>query len=186
MGRDAQIAKRFPRKAAATVAQILAKHVNSPETTSAGRWFDGAAALLGVREMNAFEGQAAMQLEALAQAHGPVATDLADFRIGEDGSIDLLPLAARLAGIKDAGFGAALFHATLAEALAERVLMAAAREGIATVALGGGCFVNAVLGAELRSRLEEMGLTVLEAHEAPANDGGIALGQAWVAIERIS
>jgi hydrogenase maturation protein HypF len=186
MGRDAQIARRFPRKAAATVLQMLAKDVNCPQTTSAGRWFDAAAALLGIREVNAFEGQAAMQLEALAFAHGPVTPDLADYAIGEDGSIDLRPLAARLAGTKDAGFGAALFHATLAEALAERILIAAAREGVATIAFGGGCFVNAILSAALRTRLEEAELTVLEAREAPANDGGIALGQAWVALERSS
>lgn len=186
MGRDGEIAERFARKAAGMVTEMLAKRVNCPETTSAGRWFDGAAALLGVREVNAFEGQAAMQLEALAQAHGPVAPDLSAFRIGADGNIDLLPLAARLADTQDAGFGAALFHATLAEALAEWAMAAAARGGLATVVLGGGCFVNAILTRGLRSRLASAGITVLEAREAPANDGGIALGQAWVAIERIS
>lgn len=186
MGRDGEIAKRFPRKAAGMVTEMLVKRVNCPQTTSTGRWFDGAAALLGVREVNAFEGQAAMQLEALAQAHGPVAPDFSAFRIGTDGNIDLLPLAARLADTDDAGFGAALFHATVAEALAEWALAAAAREGISTVALGGGCFVNAILAEGVRHRLASVGITVLEAREAPANDGGIALGQAWVAIERVS
>ncbi len=92
---------------------MLAKRVNCPETSSAGRWFDGAAALLGVREMNAFEGQAAMQLEALAQAHGAVEPDRSAFSIDADGNLDLLPLAERLADLHNAGFGAALFHATL-------------------------------------------------------------------------
>jgi hydrogenase maturation protein HypF len=186
MGRDKAIAKRFKRKGVGLVTEMLAKRVNCPETTSAGRWFDGAAALLGVREMNAFEGQAAMQLEALAQAYGPVAPDLSAFRIEAEGNIDLLPLAGRLADLRDPGFGAALFHATLVEALAQWAQAAAAREGLSTVALGGGCFVNAILTRGLRNRLEAMGLRVLEAHQAPANDGGIALGQAWVAIERIS
>ncbi len=186
MGRDAQIARRFRRDAASTVAEMLAKRVHCPETSSAGRWFDGAAALLGVREINAFEGQAAMQLEALAQAHGPVEPDRSAFSIGADGNLDLLPLAGRLADLHNAGFGAALFHATLVEAVAEWVRAAAAREGIATIALGGGCFVNAILSRGIRCRLESLGLAVVEARQAPANDGGIALGQAWVGIERNS
>jgi hydrogenase maturation protein HypF len=186
MGRGDEIARRFPRDAALTVAEMLAKRVNCPETTSAGRWFDGAAALLGVREVNAFEGQAAMQLEALAHAHGPVEPDRFGFTIGADGTIDLLPLAQRLADMRNAGFGAALFHATLAEAIAEWAYGAATREGISTIALGGGCFVNAILSRGIKCRLLPMGISVLEAREAPANDGGIALGQSWVAMERIS
>ena len=50
----------------------------------------------------------------------------------------------------------------------------------------GGCFVNAILSRGIRRRLEPLGFTLLEARQAPANDGGIALGQAWAAIQRIS
>jgi hydrogenase maturation protein HypF len=184
LGRGGEIARRFPRPGAAIVAEMLEKGANSPPTTSAGRWFDAAAALLGVREVTAFEGQAAMQLEALATSHGSVEPDTSLYRIGADGTLDLLPLAARLAETKDAAWGAALFHATLVEALAEWAIVAAAREGLATVALGGGCFVNALLSTGLRRALASAGLTVLEARQAPANDGGIALGQAWVALRR--
>jgi hydrogenase maturation protein HypF len=186
LGRGDEIAGRFARPAAASVAQMLAKRVNCPPTTSAGRWFDGAAALLGVREVNAFEGQAAMQLEALAAGYGPVEPDRNAFAIDARGNVHLLPLAARLADLRDPAFGAALFHATLVEAVAEWVRAAARREGLDTVALGGGCFVNAILARGVRVRLASAGVRVLEARQAPANDGGIALGQAWVAIERIS
>jgi hydrogenase maturation protein HypF len=186
MGRNEQIADLFPRQAASTVADMLAKRVNCPETSSAGRWFDGAAALLGVREINAFEGQAAMQLEALAQEYGAVEPDRSAFSIDVDGNLDLLPLAERLADLHNAGFGAALFHATLIEAVAEWVSAVAAREGIATIALGGGCFVNAIVSRGVARCLAALGLTVHEARQAPANDGGIALGQAWVGIERMS
>lgn len=185
LGRGAEIATRFPRDGAVIVAEMLARSTHSPPTTSAGRWFDAAAGLLGIRELAAHEGQAAMQLEALAAAHGPVGADRALWRIGDDGTLDLLALAARLADTPDAAFGAALFHATLVEAIAEWVLQAASREKLATVALGGGCFVNAILSNGLRHALAVGGLTVLEAREAPANDGGIALGQAWVALEAL-
>jgi hydrogenase maturation protein HypF len=184
LGRGAEIASRFPRAGAAVVAEMLEKGTNSPFTTSAGRWFDAAAGLLGVREVAAFEGQAAMQLEALASEHGPVEPDPSLYRIGADGTLDLLPLAARLAGTKNAGYGAALFHATLVEALAEWVIVTAAREGLATVALGGGCFVNAILSTGLHRALAAGGLAVLEARQAPANDGGVSLGQAWIALRR--
>ncbi len=184
LGRNGEIAARFPRAGAAIVAEMLQKGTNSPVTTSAGRWFDAAAGLLGLREVTAFEGQAAMQLEALASGHGVVEPDRSLYRIGPDGTLDLLPLAARLSGTKDAGYGAALFHATLVEALAEWVLVAAAREGLATAALGGGCFVNAILSTGLHRALAAGGLTVLEARQAPANDGGVSLGQAWVALAR--
>jgi hydrogenase maturation protein HypF len=185
LGRGGEIEARFPRAGAAIVREMLDKGTNSPPTTSAGRWFDAVAALLNVREVVAFEGQAAMQLEALAAEMGPVEADLSLYRVHANGTLDLLPLAERLAAIKDARYGAALFHATLVEALAEWVLLTAAREGLATVALGGGCFMNAILSTGLRRALASGGLTVLEACAAPANDGGLALGQAWVALRHM-
>ncbi len=186
LGRGDEIARRFPRRGADTVARMLAQSVRSPLTTSAGRWFDAAAALLGVREASDFEGQAAMQLEALAAAHGPVAPDAGLWGLAPGGTLELLALADRLADTRDPGFGAALFHATLVQALAAWAGEAARREGLATVALGGGCFVNAILSTGLAGELRRAGLTVLEARAAPANDGGIALGQAWVAMQRES
>ena len=181
LGRGDEIASRYERPAAPVVAEMLRRGANCPETTSAGRWFDAAAGLLGLRDTTAFEGQAAMQLEALAAARGPVAACPSLWGIAMDGTLDLLPLAARLAEEKDAAFGAALFHATLVEALAEWVAEAARREGLSTIALGGGCFVNAILSRGLVARLRAEGLEPLEAREAPAGDGGLALGQAWVA-----
>ncbi len=181
-GRGDAIAQRFAHEPAApTVATMLERGVRAPETTSAGRWFDAAAGLLGVAARMSFEGQAAMRLEGLAQRHGPVAADAALFALGDDLTLDLTPLAARLADEADAGFGAALFHATLVAGLAEWIAAAAARLGLATVAGGGGCFLNAILSAGLRAALAQRGIALLEAQQAPPNDGGLALGQAWVA-----
>jgi hydrogenase maturation protein HypF len=182
LGRGDEIARRFDGPGAATIARMLDRGVNAPPTSSAGRWFDAAAGLLGVRAVSAFEGQAPMLLEGLAERHGAVAPLAGGWAIGEDGVLDLLPLAAALADLDDAGYGAALFHATLVAALSEWVDGTARRNGVATVALGGGCFMNRIVATGLRKRLEQRGLTVLEARQAPPNDGGLALGQAAVAI----
>jgi hydrogenase maturation protein HypF len=186
LGRGDEVTVRFASQpAAATVADMLARDLRCPHTTSAGRWFDAAAALLGVREVASFEGQAAMLLEGLASAHGDAAADASLYRVTET-DLDLLPLAERLLDVTDPGFGAALFHATLAAGLAEWVVQHARASGRSVVALGGGCFMNRVLSALLRRMLETRGLTVLEARQAPPNDGGLALGQAWVALQRLS
>ena len=182
LGRGAEIARRFDTPAAGTVVQMLARGVNCPPTSSAGRWFDAAAGLLGVRAIAAFEGQAPMLLEGLADRHGSVAPLAGGWRIAKDGVLDLLPLIDRLADLDDASFGAALFHSTLVAALGEWALAAARDTGLATVALGGGCFMNRILATGLRGRLENGGLVVLEARAAPPNDGGLALGQAAVAM----
>jgi hydrogenase maturation protein HypF len=183
LGRAAEIAGRFAEQpAAAALAQVLDRAVNCPPTSSAGRWFDAAAGLLGVKPVMAFEGQAAMLLEGLAARHGPVAPLAGGWRIDGEGGLDLLPLLATLADGRPAGEGAALFHATLAAALAEWVTAAAGRAGVAAVALAGGCFLNAILAADLRRRLEGAGLTVLEGRQLPVNDAGLSLGQAWIAL----
>ncbi|HYQ98678.1 MAG TPA: carbamoyltransferase HypF [Casimicrobiaceae bacterium] len=183
-GRGATIERRFAGEpAAATVAAMLARGVHAPETSSLGRWFDAAAGLLGVRRRIAFEGQAAMLLEGLAERHGPVAPDASLYAIGADNALDLTALGARLADIDDLGFGAALFHATVVEALAEWVAAGARRQGLATVAGAGGCFLNAILARGLRDALARRGLALLEARAVPPNDGGLSLGQAWVALD---
>jgi hydrogenase maturation protein HypF len=180
LGRGDEIAARFPdQPGAATIAQMLVQRINCPETSSAGRWFDAAAGLLGVRQTMAFEGQAAMLLEGLAEAHGPAAPWPPARQA--DGTPDLLPLLDAMATAGDAGLAAARFHATLAALLVEWVKETAEREIIRTVALGGGCLLNRILAARLREGLQAAGLRVLEARALPPNDGGLALGQAWIA-----
>jgi hydrogenase maturation protein HypF len=185
LGRADEIETRFAAQpAAAAVAQMLTQELRSPLTSSMGRWFDAAAGLLGIRAVMAYEGQAAMLLEGLAAQHGPVAPDNALYKL-DRGTLDLLPLAARLADETDAAFGAALFHATLAAALAEWAAAAARAADLTTIALGGGCFLNRLLSLQLPRLLAARGYTVLQAWQAPPNDGGISLGQAWVALERL-
>lgn len=181
LGRADEIERRFAQPGAPLVRQMLQQRLNTPPTSSMGRWFDAAAALLGVREVQSFEGQAPMLLEGLAAAHGFVRPLADGFRVGSDGVLDLLPLAQALLDARTPGYGAALFHSTLTDALAAWAAAAACRMGVGTIALGGGCFLNSILSTGLRARLAADGFDVIEARQAPANDGGLALGQACVA-----
>jgi hydrogenase maturation protein HypF len=184
LGRGGEIRERFPQqRAAGAVAMMLGGNAHTPPTSSCGRWFDAAAGLAGVREVAAFEGQAAMLYESQSAQYGEVDAMDGGFVLGEDGTLDLLPLLSRLTDVRDAGFAAALFHATLAEALAVWVQRAAQESGLRRVALGGGCFLNRILSEGVRRRLEAKGCEVLDARQAPPNDGGLSLGQAWVAMQ---
>ena len=184
LGRAEEIGPRFPHPAATTVRQMLERGINAPQTSSCGRLFDAAAGLLRVKDMASFEGQAAMLLEGLAESHGAVAPVPGGYRLTPDSGLDFRFLLGAVADTPDPAFGAALFHATLAQGLAAWTMQAAQQSGIKIVAFGGGCFLNAILSRNLRKQLEQAGLTVLEARQAPPNDGGLSLGQAWVAIQK--
>jgi hydrogenase maturation protein HypF len=92
---------------------------------------------------------------------------------------------AALAEPIEPGYGAALFHATVSQALGDWVVAYAHRSGADEVALGGGCFMNSILSTALRRYLSASGLRVLEANQAPPNDGGLALGQALVGLQHL-
>jgi hydrogenase maturation protein HypF len=187
LGRGDEIAGRFhARPAAQQLRYVLQRGLNCPPSSSLGRYFDAAASLLGAREVMAYEGQAAMLLEGLAAQSGARESLAGGYVLHDDGQLDLLPLLARLADETDAAHGAALFHATLASALAAWTQRMAHAQGLTTVAFGGGCFLNHILSRDLKRQLTACGLTVLAARQAPPNDGGLSLGQAWVAIHEIS
>jgi hydrogenase maturation protein HypF len=186
LGRGETIASRFPAQPAArSLQQLLQRGVHCPASSSLGRWFDAAAGALGVCEIMAFEGQAAMLLEALAERAGPIAPMDGGYVLHGDGQLDLLPLLDRLLDETDPVRGAGLFHATLVAALSDWIEGAARQQNVQAVAFGGGCFLNAILSHGLHQRLSARGLTVLQAHQAPPNDGGLSLGQAWVAMQTL-
>ena len=125
-----------------------------------------------------------MELEALAAACGPVDPLSDGYHITVDGRLDLSPLLAWLADhAAEPAQGAARFHATLALALADWATPTARREEVSDIVLGGGCFLNRLLSGRLRIHLERNDLIVHEARQAPPNDGGLSLGQAWVAMQ---
>jgi hydrogenase maturation protein HypF len=185
------IKQYYPSRDPGPLLTMLARNLRCPPTTSLGRWFDAAAGLLGVRDLMHFEGQAAMELEGLAARHGAVEPLADGYAVREDGSIlDFSPLLPALMGCKDdAAHGAALFHATVAAGLADWAIATVnGKKGpklkSPAIAVGGGCAMNAVLMTALKKHLAVAGIDVLEARQAPPNDGGLALGQAWVTRRR--
>jgi hydrogenase maturation protein HypF len=177
MGRGDEIAARYPDQAAsARLGLILDKGLHCPLTSSAGRLFDAACGLLGLHPVAGFEGQAPMALEALVTRPRV----LKDGWTLQDGVLDCLPLLEALIGREPAD-GADLFHGTLIAALTQWAAEAAASTGITTIAMGGGCFFNAVLRQGMADALSARGLTPLLPRQASPGDPGVSLGQAWIA-----
>jgi hydrogenase maturation protein HypF len=164
----------------------LERHLNAPLASSMGRLFDAAAAVLGVRQSAQYEGQAAMELEALAGFNGGGTLPFPLGRLA-DGlwEMDPLPLLAALGARRARGVAlhalAAAFHESVAVTTAELVARVADEASCRIVALSGGCFQNVRLLAGTRRRLEARGLRVLVPRWLPPNDGAISYGQAAVA-----
>lgn len=143
-----------------------------------GRLFGAAAGILGVSSVSEYRDQSGLLLEGMAERFGEVAPLQDGWRI-EEGRLDLMPLFSALADEKNTARGAAIFHATVAAALTDWLCSVAPESS--KIAAGGSCLQNQVLARELRSRLVDRGLRLIEARRMPPNDGGLALGQAWVA-----
>jgi hydrogenase maturation protein HypF len=179
MGRADEITRRFADHGdTAALVQMLDRRLNCPPTTSCGRWFDAACGLLGVRAVSGFEGEAAMVLESLATRP----TVLPGGWTITDGVLDLTPLLDVVSGLAPAD-GANLFHGTLTAALIDWALPAV--EG-GRIALAGGCVMNAVLTEGLIDGFARHGVAAVIPRKVPANDGGLSLGQAWVAAHLIT
>ncbi|MBB4371728.1 hydrogenase maturation protein HypF [Bradyrhizobium sp. cir1] len=175
--RGADIACRFAAQPQAARLSALLDQRDLPTTTSAGRLFDAVAGLLEVQAVQSYEGEAAMKLEALVRRPRVEAGGWAI----EKGVLSLVPLLGRLANGPDPVDGAELFHGTFAAACVDWIVRAARQTGITTVALSGGCLLNAIISAEIERGCITAGLTPLLPRQLPPNDGGLSLGQAWVA-----
>jgi hydrogenase maturation protein HypF len=183
--RDAELdVVRRNRDRWAAVTAMARRGVNAPLTSSAGRLFDAAAALLGVRDAINYEGQAAVELEQLADPAEagayPAGVEAAHpFRLR---GVDLLHgvIEDLTAGVP-APVIAARFHNGVAAMIEAGCLLLRDRHGLGTVALSGGVFQNSLLLRAAVSRLEARGFRVLVHSRVPCNDGGISLGQAVVA-----
>ncbi len=182
-------------------ATMIERGINSPRTSSMGRLFDAAAAILGICDKATYEGEPAIEFEAAAwralnsESACPTG-NMASFSVTESSRPDdchvlnSRPLfEALLEGIRTgvpAGKLALDFHIAIARVSARIASEICAREGIDTVATSGGVFMNRLLLRLLTRELKDAGLAVLVPHTVPVNDGCIAYGQAAVARARLA
>jgi hydrogenase maturation protein HypF len=188
-------------KPLSTLQVMVKKGINSPLSTSCGRLFDAVAAVIGIcRETASYEGQAAIELEALADEQAIAETEGYPVTIRVTGSrlqppdMPTLELNRMWRALLDdlargapPGVIAARFHIGLAHGVAAMTELLFGREAAGlqrTVALSGGSFQNKLLLEEVCRRLKGRGLTVLIHSQVPANDGGLSLGQAAIAAAR--
>jgi hydrogenase maturation protein HypF len=177
--------QRLDQRTWAVLRKMVASGTNSPATSSMGRLFDAVASLLGLRGVANYEGQAAVELEAIADrslasgyefeitSAGMIKTDAVIRRVVED----------LLAEVSPAEISAK-FHLAVAGLIVSIARRLRDERGLDRVVLSGGVFQNMFLLAKLCPALEADGFELFTHRRVPANDGGIALGQAVVANAR--
>ena len=184
----------------AALRHQLETGLNSVDTSSMGRLFDAVASLAGVRHVVSYEGQAAMELEALVapDEDGAYPFGIVDGAVLDGAVVDgaamtgsvidptpaLRGVLADLAAGVGPGIIAARFHHGLARTVAELARRIRRETGLGTVVLSGGVFQNAILTKEVTGRVAADGMTVLRHRIVPPNDGGLALGQLALARHR--
>ncbi len=167
------------------VFQATMKGINAPLTSSCGRLFDAVAALLGLRQKVSFEGQAAMQLEMIADPTQSQPYPYSLFHDADQIIFDPIPLIDGIVKDHTAGLPAAQisgrFHVSLAVMIEEVCDQIRLRTGLSLVVLSGGVFQNCLLTEMALGCLEKSNFKVLTHSLVPPNDGGLALGQAVIA-----
>jgi hydrogenase maturation protein HypF len=171
----------------AAVLTMARRGINAPVTSSAGRLFDAVAAILGVRDAISYEGQAAIELEQLADVseRGCYRAAVAEGMPLRVAGADLVAAVAAdlVAGVSRPVI-AARFHNGVAAAIEQVCMALRDRHGLDTVALSGGVFQNLLLTERVVALLAGRGFRVLIHRRVPCNDGGISFGQAVVAAAR--
>ena len=167
------------------IVEAMIRHRrNTVETSSCGRLFDAVAAIVGLRANVSFEGQAAIQLETIAEA-GITAPYPFEIEMSEPWQIDMRPAIRAIVNEVRRGVRAAVvsarFHDTMAAAITEVCLLLRRSDGLNRVCLSGGTFQNVFLLSRSVTALRRHGFEVFLHSKVPTNDGGLSLGQAVVA-----
>jgi hydrogenase maturation protein HypF len=179
------------------IQSMLARGINSPYTTSAGRLFDAIASLAGVRQRALYEGQAAIELEWISSQVAPDGTYPFELVERVDASseestlvLDMRPMIVQVSAEARRGAPAALigrrFHSTIVELIAQVCDRLRSASGLDAVVLSGGVFMNALLTVEVLECLRARSFRVYRHQFVPPNDGGICLGQLAVAVTRLA
>jgi len=131
-----------------------------------------------LRDHANFEGEAPMLFESLVSE---LMIKHDGWSINASNEISWLPLLGAIADANSPALAASMFHGTLVAGLAQWIVATTKKLGLTEIAFAGGCFLNNILVTNLSKELEQQGLRVLIPRKLPPNDGGISLGQAWVA-----
>ena len=165
--------------------RMIRQGINAPLTSSMGRLFDGISALCGIRYSSSFEGQAAMALEMSATGNSRAGYAVDPGNADSPSVIEIRPVIRRITEDLMKGVPAGLvsrkFHNTLIHLFSRICQNLRKTTGINDIALSGGVFQNMTLLNGMTRNLKETGFVVHAHHRVPPNDGGISLGQAWVA-----
>lgn len=174
----------LPALRARGLMSMLELGVSCPRTTSLGRLFDAVAALTSVRDCAGYEGQAALELELAADGVTERGAYPLPLRDGEPAIADWEPLLVALLDDRARGVTAGVMSARFHNALVDWAEDVTLRSGLSRVVLSGGCFQNLRLGESVRERLSARGVDVYTPRMYPCNDGGLSLGQLFVAACR--
>jgi hydrogenase maturation protein HypF len=187
---DIPFVRQLDRSKWRVLSQMIAKGINCPQTSSMGRLFDAVAAIVCLQTEVQYEGQAAIELEALATTCADRVTNY-PFLLHPDRPmrLDVAPVIDAIVkdivrGVSPASI-ARRFHLTVTAMLADTCYDVRKQTGLNTVALSGGVFQNQLLLEQLITRLETMEFEVYINRRVPPNDGGLSLGQLAVAAARI-
>lgn len=177
--------KEFCAEDQVTLRVQLEKKINTPMTSSMGRLFDAVSALAGVRQKVNYEGQAAIEFEAMADSAeaGMYAFGVESGQVRVRGAVEAL-VKDVMAGISVSKISAR-FHNGLAESVRETVLKISDETSLRSVVLSGGVWQNITLLRRTLSLLRNDGFEVYIHREVPTNDGGLSLGQAVIAASRL-
>ena len=176
--------EKYPGDKSAIIRKMIDKKINCPLTSSVGRLFDAVASIINLRQKTTYEAQAAIELERLAYAGIHSAAGGYDYSISGkeiDVSKTIIGIVKDLDNKKSKSEISIKFHNTLAKIAYDVCRELRTETGINKVALSGGVFQNMILLEKTTKLLESAGFHIFTNSQVPTNDGGISLGQVWVA-----